>query len=341
MNSKIPWYSADGVYIIAEIGGNHEGDFEYAKKLTQLACESQADCIKFQIYTGDSLVSKVEAPDRNQHFKKFQLSTEHYIELKNICHSYGKNFGASVWDIEAIDWIAPHLTFFKIGSGDLTAFPVLKEVAQTNKPIMLSTGLATLEEIKETVHFLQTLNPLYKSRENLSILQCTSMYPIPNCEANLNIISTLKKEFGDYDIGYSDHTEGKRAVEAAITLGAKILEVHFTDKREGKTFRDHKISLVKDELIELRAFIKEINDLKGNHQKGITPSELENNHPTTFRRAVYLKNNIKKGQLIQESDLIALRPNHGIDARDFTKLIGKRSNKDLLKLKRLDWNDFE
>lgn len=341
MNSQTPWKSTDGVYIIAEIGGNHEGNFDYAKELTHLACQSQADCIKFQIYSGDSLVNKIEAPDRNLHFKKFELSPSQYIELKKICDSYGKTFGASVWDIHAIDWIAPHLTFFKVGSGDLTAYPVLAEIAKTKKPIMISTGLSSLEEIKQTVNFLEQCDPQYKSREYLSILQCTSMYPIPYNEANLNVITTLKSTFPNLDIGYSDHTEGNRAVQVATVLGAKILEVHFTDVREGKTFRDHKVSLVKDEIIELRKYIKDINELKGSPEKKLTFSEIENNHPTTFRRAVYLKSDIKKGTRITESDLVILRPNHGIDAREFTHLIEKVCLKNLKAFEKLSWNDFE
>lgn len=341
MKNLSPWYSSDGVYIIAEIGGNHEGNFEYAKELTELACQSQADCIKFQIYTGDSLVNGLESPDRNQHFKKFQFTPEQYLELKKICEQKGKTFGASVWDIEAIDWISPHLTFFKVGSGDLTAYPVLKELAKTKKPIMLSTGLSDLLEIKETVAFLENCNSIYKKKEYLSILQCTSMYPIPYSDANLNVITTLTSQFPHLDIGYSDHTEGKRAVEIAVALGAKILEVHFTDTREGKTFRDHKVSLVKDELIELRKYIKEVNELKGLYHKGLTKSEIDNNHPTTFRRALYFKKDLAKGTIIKENDLVALRPNHGIDARDFSQLIGKRTTVDLMALKKLKWNEFE
>lgn len=112
-------------FIIAEIGGNHEGNFEYAKKLTILACESKADSIKFQIYTGDTLVSSIENPTRNEHFKKFELSKEQYIELAKICKSYNKDFAVSVWDFESIDWVDEYVSYYKVGSGDFNCTPII------------------------------------------------------------------------------------------------------------------------------------------------------------------------------------------------------------------------
>ena len=140
--------SKNGVYLIAEIGGNHEGDFEYAKRLTDLACQSGVDAVKFQIYTGNALVSKIEDPDRNIHFKRFELTPEQYICLAKQCQENGVTFTASVWDMRAFEWIDPYIKFYKIGSGDLTAYPILKNIASLSKPIILSTGLATLEEVR-------------------------------------------------------------------------------------------------------------------------------------------------------------------------------------------------
>ena len=119
----------NGPYLIAEIGGNHEGDFNYAIKLTELACKSGVDAVKFQIYTGDILVSSVESPDRNEHFKKFELTSNQYISLAEICYLSGVTFMASVWDPDAINWIDPYIKIYKIGSGDLTAYPIIKKIA--------------------------------------------------------------------------------------------------------------------------------------------------------------------------------------------------------------------
>ena len=206
---KNNWKGKHGPLLIAEIGGNHEGNFEYALKLTKLAIDSNVDFVKFQLYTGDTLVSKVESPQRNKHFKKFELSMEQYIQLAELCEANGVKFMASVWNPDYVSWIDKYNPIYKIGSGDLTAYPVLKEFAKLGKPIILSTGLSTIDDIAGAVEVIQKENEIYKNPNFLSILQCTSMYPIPYEDANLSVIQTLKDIF-HLPIGYSDHTEGKK-----------------------------------------------------------------------------------------------------------------------------------
>ena len=331
------WKGSAGPLLIAEIGGNHEGDFEYAKRLTKLAIESKADYVKFQIYTGDTLVSKIEGEQRNKHFKKFELTPDQHRELAQMCRTNHVGYMASVWDLEAIDWIDEYISIYKIGSGDLTAYPVLKATALKNKPIILSTGLANEQEVLETIQYLESVNPVYSNKENLAVLQCTSMYPIPYDDANLNVMMRLKEKTG-CTIGYSDHTEGSLALEIAVAMGAEVLEFHFTDRREGKSFRDHKVSLTKDEVLSLRERIRDINTLKGNPEK--KPLPVEGDHVTSFRRAVYPAKEIPVGKVIEASDLTTLRPNHGIDAREFDNLIGKTAVKSLKAHQKLDWQDF-
>ena len=152
------WKGKNGPFLVAEMGGNHEGDFEYAKHLTCLACESGVDAVKFQIYSGDKLVSNEVDPDRNKHFKKFELSQDQYIELAEICSSKNVLFTASVWDLESIDWINPYMDFYKIGSGDLTAYPLIKKISLISKPIIISTGLSTYKEVSESVSFIRSTN---------------------------------------------------------------------------------------------------------------------------------------------------------------------------------------
>ena len=331
------WNGKSGVFLIAEIGGNHEGDFGYAKRLVGLACDSGADAVKFQIYTGDTLVSPIESPDRNAHFKKFELTREQYIALAEMCQSRGVAFNASVWDIEALDWIDPYMTFYKIGSGDLTAYPVLRAVAARNKPILLSTGLATEPEIEDCVAFIRGCNPLYQERDQLAIMQCTSMYPIPPEDANLNVMQMLRRRFGTV-VGYSDHTVGAEAVETAVAMGAEVLEIHFTDDREGKEFRDHKVSLTASEMRALADKIERIRALQGSPVKQPVASEIEAGHVASFRRAVYPRRELTAGTVLTEADLTVLRPNRGIDARDFDKLIGKRLNRGVAAFERLQWD---
>lgn len=326
-----------GPLLIAEIGGNHEGDFEYAKELCRLAISTDVDMVKFQIYTGDSLVSREESPTRNAHFKKFELSREQHIELAEMVQAAGLMYTSSVWDLDAMQWIDPYIPVYKIGSGDLTAYPVLRATAALGKPMILSTGLATEAEVLDAVAFIQSCNPAYKSPELLAVLQCTSMYPIQPGDAHLSVMHRFRELTG-LTIGYSDHTEGSKALNYAVAMGAEVLEFHFTDSREGKTFRDHKVSLTPNEVKELISEIKLIREIQGDPHKKPTQIELDNGHEISFRRAVYPLVEIKAGTVISEDMLTVLRPNHGIDARDFDKVVGKQAKVDLKPHQKLEWN---
>lgn len=332
-----PWKGKHGPLLIAEIGGNHEGDFDYARRLTDLAIGAEVDYIKYQLYSGDTLVSRQESPQRNQHFKKFELSQDQYIELAEQCQAAGVGFMASVWDTDYLTWIDPYLPIYKIGSGDLTAYPVLRTIAHIGKPIILSTGLATLQEVLETVAFLQEVDDRYRHPDYLSLLQCTSMYPIPNTAAHLSVMNTYRSVTG-LPVGYSDHTEGSQALQVAVAMGAQILEFHFTDTREGKSFRDHRVSLTQAEVLKLIEYIRQIQALQGDPIK--RPLTVEGDHVVTFRRAVYPAVDLRKGTVIEPEHLICLRPNHGIDAREYDRLIGKTVTQDLKAHQKLDWDYF-
>ncbi|MBM4305794.1 MAG: N-acetylneuraminate synthase [Deltaproteobacteria bacterium] len=316
-------FQRDRVFVIAEIGGNHEGDFKYAQRLTRLAAESGADAVKFQIYSGDHLVNPLIDPDRNRHFKKFQLTKDQYIELAKLCGQLGVKFMASVWDMDAFTYIDKFVLIYKIGSGDLTAYNIIKKIAQKGKPIILSTGLANMEEVLHAVKFIYSINSSYRSEKKLALLQCSSMYPIPDEDANLNVMLTLKEKTG-LPVGYSDHTVGTIAVETAVAMGAEIIEIHFTDTREGKTFRDHLISLTKEEIKSLIEKIRKIKKLQGGFEKKPTQSERESNHIISFRRGVYPNRDLNAGEIIKEEDLVTLRPCTGIEAESFFEVVGKK-----------------
>lgn len=328
-----------GPLLIAEIGGNHEGDFEYAKKLTQLAIDTDVDMVKFQIYTGNSLVSRMESPTRNKHFKKFELTRDQHLELAEMVTDAGLSYTSSVWDLTAIEWLDPYIPAYKIGSGDLTAYPILRETAKLGKPMILSTGLSTEQEVLESIRFIQSVNPEYKKPEMLAVLQCTSMYPINNSDAHLNVMSRLRKQTG-LTIGYSDHTVGKKALQYAAAMGAEVLEFHFTDRREGQSFRDHKVSLMPDEVKQLISEIKLIREFQGDAVKKPTQIELDNGHELSFRRAVYPCTDLKAGTVLTEEHITVLRPNHGIDARDYDKVVGKTLKKDVQAHQKLNWENI-
>ena len=263
-----PMIKNDGsVYVIAEIGGNHEGNFEYAIELCLDAIKAGADAVKFQIYTGETLVNKKLDPDRVEHFNKFSLSSNQYQELASICQKNNVDFIASIWTEEDIEEFESRMPFFKVGSGDLTAYPILARIVKTKKPILLSTGLASIEEIQSTVDFIHRLDPIYQKKNMLGILQCTAMYPIPDTDANLSTITKFKTLFPNALIGYSDHTVGTYAAEIAVALGAQILELHFTDQKENRSFRDHQVSFTSPEIVELKKRLQIISDLLGDGDK--------------------------------------------------------------------------
>jgi N-acetylneuraminate synthase/N,N'-diacetyllegionaminate synthase len=328
-----------GPLLIAEIGGNHEGDFEAALRLADLAIEAGADAVKFQIYYGETLVSSIESPDRNAHFKRFELSPDEHLALAARVIDAGRHYVASVWDIDAFEWIDPVVSAYKVGSGDLTAPTFLDAAARTGKPVILSTGLSQMSEVIWAVDFIRAAYPRYRDRSMLAVLQCTSMYPIDAADSRLSVM----QEFSELDvsIGYSDHTLGSRALEVAAAMGAEVLEFHFTDVKEGRSFRDHQLSLDGADLANLIKRLDEIHVLKGSPVKEPLDIEIANDHVRTFRRAVYPSRDILPGEVLDASNLCVLRPNHGIDARDYQRLLGRRAVRALRRHERLDWDAVE
>ena len=331
---KTNFLGKNGPLLIAEIGGNHEGDFEYAKKLTKLAIKSNVDVIKFQIYSGGTFVNQLISPDRFKHFKKFELTKKQHIYLAEMCLNNGIKYLSSIWDIGALKWLDKYLDFYKVGSGDLTAYPIIKEFAKRGKPIILSTGLSELKEVNGTINFLKGINKKYNSYNFLGILQCTSSYPTVDHEANLRSIYNFTNN-KNITAGYSDHTIGNLALKSAYSMGAQILEFHFTDTRKNKNFRDHKVSLTLSETKELIIDLKRIKSFLGTKNKKPTLSEVKSKHTISFRRGVYLNKDLEKGKVIKESDLVYLRPNVGIDARNYKSIIGKKVKKRINKLEKL------
>ena len=318
----------NSVFFIAEIGGNHEGNFSYAQELTKLAIESGADAVKFQFYSGDTLVSRLESSDRNAHFKKFELSKRQNLDLIQMVDDSSAIPMASVWSEEMLNWANPKLPIHKVGSGDLTCYPMLALLAKTNKPIVLSTGLSSLSEVESAVSYIEKCNQSYVSERKLALLQCTSSYPTPDEDANLSALLTLKSEFG-LPVGYSDHTLGSEAIEAAVSIGAEIIEKHFTDTREGKTFRDHLIALTKDEVIGTLSRMRRINSFIGEGRKVLTKSESDAEHHISFRRSIYVRCAIKAGETLTQDNLTVLRPFHGICASLFHDTLGRIAKRDL------------
>lgn len=278
--------------------------------------------IKFQVLTADALVSPVEAPDRHAHFRRFELTPEQHLALAERVIAGGARYSASVWDPSAFDWIDPVIDFYKIGSGDLTAWPLLDRHARTRKPLLLSTGLATLDEVVASVARVVAADPFYAARESLAILQCTALYPTPDEQVNLRAIDTLRAAAGR-TVGYSHHARDPRVLWIAAACGAEILEFHFTDDRDGRAFRDHQLSLTRREVGELVDVLGVIERVGGDGLKHPTIDERANGHIDSFRRGLYATRPLNAGDPIPADDLVALRPNRGIDVRDLDRVVGQ------------------
>lgn len=331
----------DKPFVIAEIGGNHEGSLEYAKKLLTEAAKSGADAVKFQTYFPDKIVSKVEDPKRHEHFGKFSLPIDNYLELADLAKKLGVMFMSSVWDHDSLNELNSVIDIHKVGSGDLTNYPLIKSLLLTGKPLIISVAMAEMEEIKQVVDYISSIDSTYLTDNKLAILQCVAMYGDPQDSfANLNVISSLKSEFQNITIGYSDHTVGNFAAIIAVALGAEIIEIHFTDDKS-REFRDHHISVDAKELSNLQDNISRVVTLLGSSKKHPV-NEIESpERIKEFRRGCYLKKDLKKGDIISSENLTTLRPCKGIDARDFEKLIGNKLLIDKKALVSLSWDDFE
>ncbi len=324
-------------YLIAEIGGNHEGKVNYAKKLINMAAKSGVNCIKLQIYSEKSLVNKNLDKTRYNHFKKFSLKLKDYIELAKYIKGKGLDFSASIWDPDNIGIFKKYVSFYKIGSGDLTAFDIIDKIVRTNKKIILSTGLSSLGQISKTISFIKKYK-FFNIKKKLILLHCTSLYPNEYKNVNLMAINQLKKKFG-LEIGYSDHCLDEKAIFLSALNNIKYIEFHFTDNKKRK-FRDHQLSLNFEDVINLKKKLNSYNLIIGNGDKKVLNEEKKQNHHISFRRGLFLNKNKLKNTIINKSDLVTLRPLKGLCASYFFKIIGKRTKKNLKSYSPLSLKNF-
>ena len=321
------------VYIIAEAGVNHNGSLELAYQLIDIAVKSKADAIKFQTFNSNKLVSgkaekaeyQKETTGKNETqlemLKKLELSYDNFRLISKKCKEVGIEFISTPFDLDSVDFLdSLGVTTFKVGSGDLTNFLLLKKIAEKNKKIILSTGMSSMDEVKKSVEFIKH----YSSNE-LIVLHCVSCYPTNKEDLNLNCIKTMKNEL-NIPIGFSDHTKDEIASLYAVCSGAEYIEKHFTiDKNmEGP---DHRASLNPE---ELNNFVKKIRDCEamlGNGNKKCTENEEKNKK--VVRRSLFFSKDLKKGDIITENDLIALRPYNGICVSKFGEILGKELIQDV------------
>tara|TARA_Y100000589_G_C27084363_1_gene601058 strand:+ start:71 stop:1129 length:1059 start_codon:yes stop_codon:yes gene_type:complete len=334
-------------YIIAEIGVNHEGSLDLAKKLIDLAKEGGADAAKFQSYKAKSLASKnspsywdlkkERTTSQYELFKKFDsFDAEEYISLAEHCNDIGIDFLSTPFDEESLDFLSPLVSFYKIASADITNIPFLRKVAEKNKPIVLSTGAATLVEI-ETALF--TINS--KSSAQVSLLHCILNYPTMNKDANLLMIKSLAKVFPEILIGYSDHTLPDMNMNSLITaflLGAVILEKHFTHDKS-LPGNDHYHSMDVNDLKIFKERILLINDLLGEY-KIKQPIAKEEISRKNARRSIVLTKDLDENHIITPEDITCKRPGTGISPLNYDQVLGKKLKSNFQSDHVLNWSDL-
>ncbi|WP_097025885.1 N-acetylneuraminate synthase [Clostridium peptidivorans] len=319
-------------YIIAEAGVNHNGNLELAKLMIDKAKEAGANCIKFQTFISKNIVSKNASKAQYQKqytklgesqldmLKKLELSFDDFKELKKYCDLKEIEFFSTAFDLDSINFLnGLGMRIWKIPSGEITNLPYLIEIAKTHKPVILSTGMSTVEEVEEAINILRT-----NGCQDIILLHCTTEYPAPYEEVNLKAMNTLKEKF-NVMVGYSDHTKGTEVTIAAVAMGATVIEKHFTLDRnmEGP---DHKSSLEPNELKTMVNAIRNIEKAMGNGKKIPSPSERKNIN--IARKSIVAKCNIKKGEILSEDNIITKRPGNGISPMRWFDIIGKTAIKD-------------
>lgn len=319
-------------YIIAEAGVNHNGEINLAKKMIYEAKKAGADAVKFQTFVAKNLVSRY-APKADYQKKTTDISESQQDMLKNLELSFKEfrflleyakelkiDFLSTAFDEESLAFLKSiDMPYWKIPSGEITNLPYLMEIQQTKKPIILSTGMSTMEEIEMALKVFKDYE-----RNKIVLLHCNTEYPTPFCDVNLNAMNTLKKKF-KVKVGYSDHTNGIEVPIAAVALGAVVIEKHFTlDKN--MIGPDHKASLEPDELTSMVSAIRNIESSLGNGFK--CPSSSEKKNISIARKSIVAKKEIKKGEIFTIENLTVKRPGDGISPMEWFHVIGEKAIKD-------------
>lgn len=323
-----------GVFIIAEAGVNHNGNIDIAKRLVDAAVKAGADAVKFQTFVPEELVTReadraayqqINMPGRQETqlemIRRLALGYEQFCELKAYCDEAGIVFLSTPFDYYSADFLDDlGVPIFKIASGELVNYPFLRYLAAKKKPLLLSTGMATLGEVEEALEVVQCAGG-----NEITLLHCISNYPASYDEVNLRAMLTLEHAFG-LPVGYSDHTEGIEIAVAAVALGACVIEKHFTLDRhmEGP---DHKASLEPDELAAMVRAIRNVEKAMGDGRKRPTVSEKE--IMKVARRSLVASRDIKAGEIITEDKLAVKRPGTGIPPKMWDLIIGRRARVDI------------
>jgi N-acetylneuraminate synthase len=330
-------------YVIAEIGVNHEGSMVLAKRLIDEAKKGGATAAKFQTYKAAKLASRdspaywdtSKEPTLSQFelFSRFDaFGAEEYRQLASHCAARGIDFLSTPFDLEAVDMLDPLVPAFKVASADITDVPLLRRVGRAGKPVLLSTGASTLAEIEFAVDILRTAGA-----SDIALLHCVLNYPTAVDDAQLGMIKVLQRAFPDCVIGYSDHVapdDTISALEAATLLGACVLEKHFTHDKT-RLGNDHYHAMDSNDLRRFMARVDLFRRLICREGKDLTKEAAARKHA---RRSLVAARNIKAGETISETNVIAKRPGHGISAVHWDDVMGRRATVDIEEDTLLSWD---
>jgi len=343
MNRKIS--SGSDCFIIAEVGVNHNGDMQLARELVRAAASTGADAVKFQTFKSEYLVSKAapkaeyqkktSAADESQYemLRRLELSEEAHHELKELCRENGIIFLSTPFDDASVELLARlDVTAFKLSSGEVTNLPFLKNVASHGKPVILSTGMAYLDEVRAAVDAIKATG-----NDQLILLHCVSNYPADPADANLKAIQSLAEHFS-LPVGFSDHTPGIVVAPAAVALGACVIEKHLTLSCD-LPGPDHRASLEPGDFKAMVQAIRTVESALGDGVKRPVQAELVN--IPIGRKSLHWSKSLRSGSFVRPEDLSALRPGNGISPAELESLLNKRLARDVSQGEMVCRDDFE
>jgi sialic acid synthase SpsE len=307
-------------FITAEIGNNHEGDYGLAKRLCEEAAEAGVDAVKFQVFDPIEFVRKKDEK-RMAQMERFNLSHNQYIEISDYCKKLGIIFYATPFDIESAKFLREIQPIFKIASGDNNYFKLINEVASYKLPVIVSTGLLIESEI---ISFYDNWQRKWPDVP-LGIAHCCASYPVPDSDLNLRVIPQLISKLENATIGFSDHSLGLTASQAAVAIGAKFIEKHFTLDHYHSDFRDHQLSANPKQMKDLVCFIRQIEMMLGKSERDTIHSEKET--LIFARRSAVAASDIEVGTILSDEIIKWKRPQDGVKPSDYHLLIGRKVNK--------------
>ena len=338
------------VFIIAEAGVNHNGSLDICKKLIDVSVKAGADAVKFQTFKADKLVTTNADKARYQientgtresqieMLRQLELSPNAHKDLFAYCRQKNITFLSTPFDEESADMLDDlGMEIFKISSGEITNKPLIQYIASKKKPIILSTGMSYLVEVENAISWIDEIWNTLEYKPQLSILHCVSNYPARIEDVNLRVINTIKMAFG-LCVGYSDHTMGTEITMAAVAMGAKVIEKHFTLDRDMEG-PDHKASLEPEELEAMVTAIRNVERAMGDGIK--KPTRSENDLKKTVRRSLVTAKEIKAGDTISPNDIFIKRPGTGISAEFKDKVVGMKSGSDISADSVIKWEDLK